>query len=47
MKQVIEEQRTRLKTAAADKERISDELIQQDLKFANWCPNTAKSAKAD
>jgi hypothetical protein len=48
MKQEIALEKARLTTATAtDKERISKELIQQDLKFASQCPITAQSATAD
>lgn len=44
----LELQRSRLAIAApAEKERVSAELVNEDLQFASWCPATAKSAKAD
>jgi hypothetical protein len=44
----LELKRSRLNIAApAEKERMSAELVNEDLQFASWCPATAKSAKAD
>jgi hypothetical protein len=38
MKQSLEDKRAKLVTAApADKERISSELVNEDLKFTQWC----------